>query len=174
MKMTADPRPGQKNSDLCQSCGLCCNGAIWDTTDVSLKHDEQFATIFVKEIESRGEGKLAKVTQPCVAFKGHCTQYEIRPHDCRSYQCKLLKQLSSGTIDFHKAQKTVNTAKRLLDSSAEQYNALYGDNLTRDEIAPVLRELSKKAHTNHHDKKFWQTFPHYVKFLAVCEQFFED
>lgn len=143
--MTTDRSREEQGSRLCQSCGLCCNGAVCDKTVVSPEKDTEFVQLFEKHIVSAPDGKRLWLDQPCVAFGGTCNHYEIRPVDCRTYTCALLRKYLSGEIAFDDASEIVRHALTSLDRASAQFNAQQGQFLTRDEIYPVLSEMRREA-----------------------------
>ena len=55
-------------------------------------------------------------SQPCPLWKGQCTIY-VSPHyprACRSYKCKLLKEMLGGNTSLPNALKVVEQAKGMI------------------------------------------------------------
>ena len=55
-------------------------------------------------------------SQPCPLWQGVCTVYTSPhyPHFCRTYKCKLLKQVLDETTSLHDAQTVVQQAKGMI------------------------------------------------------------
>lgn len=151
-------------SRLCKSCGLCCNGVVCSVTLISPRKDKVFADRFVEEIVVGQDGISFYINQPCPAFNGICSQYEIRPRDCLTYQCALLQKLSSGDITIEYALNIVRETLDALDTITSRYNTEHVQSLTRDEIYPVLKKLHDEAHGSDMQKAFWHS---YSDFLTV-------
>ena len=162
--MKKDSTLEKQGSELCRSCGLCCIGAVCNVTLVSPEEDREFANLFKEELVEEENGQKCWVDQPCVAFKGNCSQYKIRPIDCRTYQCALLKKFLSGKTTFKNASKTVRLTLTTLEKTTAQYNAQHSQSLTRDEISPVMKTLKRKAEAGGQQKTFWLRFPDYMTF----------
>ena len=156
------------------SCGLCCNGAVCEVALVSSTTDKSFAKLFRKELDSTLDGEVSRLPLPCFAFKGKCTQYDLRPLDCKTYQCGLLRKFLSGKITFESASETIRKALRCLDNTTSHYNALYDQSLTRDEISPVLRKLKREADKEGRKKAFWLRFPDYLTFCYLRVKYFDE
>lgn len=71
-------------SELCLSCGLCCDGSLFQL--VKLQPGESDPRLrLVPEHEA--------FAQPCSCFAaGACAIYEQRPAACRDFRCRLLGQ----------------------------------------------------------------------------------
>lgn len=99
-------------SALCASCGLCCDGTLFDHAKAE---EEELARLEAAGMDVfRGEDSL-RFRQPCPAYKGACCSiYADRFATCRSFRCALLRRLEAGEVDLGQAQETVRTAKELL------------------------------------------------------------
>ena len=99
---------------LCKSCGLCCTGHlfVW----AKLRSSEVDAAsrlglnVFGSHPTQRG------FSQPCPLWQGICTihaspQY---PHFCRTYKCKLLKEVIDESISLPIALTVIQQAKALI------------------------------------------------------------
>jgi hypothetical protein len=96
---------------LCKSCGLCCTGHLFISTKLrSLELDSARAlglNVFGSEPSQRG------FSQPCPLWQGQCTVYTSPhyPHFCRTYKCKLLKEVLDENTSLPKALTVVEEAK---------------------------------------------------------------
>jgi hypothetical protein len=96
---------------LCKSCGLCCSGHLF--TWVKLRSPEvRSATalglhVLGTDPEQRG------FNQPCPLWNGECTIHNAPeyPRSCRTYQCRLLKNLLDETTTLPAALSIVQAAK---------------------------------------------------------------
>lgn len=98
--------------DLCLSCAMCCNGAIFHY--IALPEDE-LAAAMAQGLEISGGRFSRGIPQPCVHLAGtRCTIYANRYRDCRTYRCVTLQALEGGEIDSAEARRRVGTAKTAL------------------------------------------------------------
>ena len=106
----------EEASQLCRSCGLCCNGVLHGF--VNLVPAEVGRIKHLGLAPKRIKGNWA-FPQPCPCFADTgCTIYADRPSVCRRYRCKLLKEFLDGKVDRDKAsitQKKVWCAVRDLE-----------------------------------------------------------
>jgi|SRR5688572_27939671 len=99
---------------LCKSCGLCCTGHlfVWSKLkSVELDSAEALGLHVFRSVPSqRG------FNQPCPLWLGECTVYTSPhyPHFCRTYKCKLLKQLLDETTSLSDALTVVQHAKGMI------------------------------------------------------------
>jgi uncharacterized protein len=115
---------GTTPSELCQRCGLCCDGTLFPRIDLS-PSDARRLTAHGFELIRRPRGGWA-IPLACQALEAsRCTAYDLRPGSCRAYQCALLGALAGGKVSFEQALGVVGEAKRLrsraLDEQLEQY-----------------------------------------------------
>lgn len=98
-------------SRLCLSCGLCCNGTLFEFATAAPEervHIEAVGLDYVEEESRTG------FRQPCPAFCGRCGIYDERPRVCQTFRCTLLRAVTQGEVPFDEAQKTIATAKELV------------------------------------------------------------
>ena len=91
--------------ELCGSCGLCCDGTLFSSVDVS--EDE------APGIARASEGGRLKVLQPCPAHEGGCRVYADRPRSCREFRCAPLEAMESGAMTPAQAKGLLDRAKAL-------------------------------------------------------------
>lgn len=115
----ADAASVSQGSDLCKSCGLCCTGHLfsWVRLNASELAPAQALGLNVIRSDPRQRG----FTQPCPVWQGQCTVYTSPhyPRGCRSYQCKLLKEVLDEKTPLLTSLTVVHQAKsmiRVLDS----------------------------------------------------------
>lgn len=104
-----------KGIELCLSCGLCCEGVIFNRA--ALKDDEiRLAKDYNLDYFPAGEEKFA-FRLPCHLYQDNkCSIYLSRPDACKRYRCDLLKRLTSGNIDLEESKQIVSQVKSLMDS----------------------------------------------------------
>lgn len=109
--------PADAAAELCQRCGLCCDGSLF--TQVPLAEDE------VDPAHRRGLVVLARadgspaLRQPCAALQGRrCAVYDARPAGCRRYRCMLLAALDERELDEREALAVVDEAHARLAALA--------------------------------------------------------
>jgi hypothetical protein len=99
---------------LCKSCGLCCSGHLFIWTKLrSAELDSAQAlglNVFRSDPRQRG------FSQPCPLWQGQCTIYTSPhyPHFCRTYKCKLLKEVLEENTSLADALTVVGQAKGMI------------------------------------------------------------
>ena len=99
---------------LCRSCGLCCTGHLFSWTKLrSAELDSAQAlglNVFRSVPSQRG------FSQPCPLWQGECTIYTSPhyPHFCRTYKCKLLKEVLDENTPLPNALTVVQQAKGMI------------------------------------------------------------
>jgi Fe-S-cluster containining protein len=66
---------------------------------------------------SRGKAPIARFPQPCAALCENrtCRLYANRPWQCRTFECKTLKDAKAGQVTFAAALALVKQARRRAD-----------------------------------------------------------
>jgi len=100
-------------TSLCKSCGLCCTGHLFIWTKLrsaELDSIQSFGLKVFREPNQRG------FNQPCPLWDGICTIYDSPqyPRFCKTFKCKLLKQLLDEVISLPSALEVVSQAKSLI------------------------------------------------------------
>ena len=109
-----DETKGSQGNILCKSCGLCCTGHLFIWTKLrSAELDSAQAlglNVFGSDPSQRGFG------QPCPVWQGECTIYASPhyPHFCRTYKCKLLKEVLDENTQLSDALTVVQQAKGMI------------------------------------------------------------
>ena len=100
---------------LCGSCGLCCDGTIFDGVpiDGSLLADARSRAL---PIAVRPGGP--ELRQPCPhhGADGLCAVYAARPAECARFECALLRRLRAGDVTDDDALARVAEARALAAS----------------------------------------------------------
>ena len=147
-----DETKGSQGNILCKSCGLCCTGHLFIWTKLrSAELDSAQAlglNVFGSDPSQRG------FSQPCPAWQGECTIYASRhyPHFCRTYKCKLLKevldentQLSDALIVVQQAKEMIHEVEALLPGSPNiNFRARLVAQLEENDNTDL--EFQRKAH----------------------------
>jgi hypothetical protein len=96
---------------LCKSCGLCCTGHlfIWAKLKSTELDSAEALGLNVFRSDPRNRG----FSQPCPLWQGQCTVYTSPhyPHFCRTYKCKLLKQVLDEHTSLPHALTVIEQAK---------------------------------------------------------------
>lgn len=127
---------------------------------------------FGNEVILEQDDKNFYISQPCFAYRGNCCQYQIRPLDCKTYQCALLKKLLSGKVTIEYALNIVNLTLTALDKVTAQYNADNAQSLTRDKISLVMKNAQQEARAVDLQKIFWRSNPDYLTFCFLRKKHF--
>jgi len=98
---------------LCKSCGLCCTGHlfVWAKLRSSeLDGAESLGLKVFREPHQRG------FNQPCPLWDGVCTVYTSPqyPRFCKTYKCKLLKQVLDEVTALPSALTVVQRTKDMI------------------------------------------------------------
>jgi hypothetical protein len=102
----------EEATDLCRSCGLCCNGILFDYVPVEEAEIDELAELGFAI--RRDEEGAARFDHPCPKFCGECAVYSKRPASCRRYRCELLKKFEAGQVSFADAKRIVTEAKDMI------------------------------------------------------------
>ncbi|GGD90392.1 hypothetical protein GCM10011515_07490 [Tsuneonella deserti] len=97
-------------SDLCVSCGICCEGSLFDQGPI-FPHEEPEAGELGFTIVQRNDGERFFLL-PCGNLCGSvCQIYEKRLTTCRTYKCPTLEAVEAREIDRTEADRRVAAAK---------------------------------------------------------------
>jgi Fe-S-cluster containining protein len=86
---------GSAASRLCRSCGLCCNGTIFDYVPVTDEESERLVRRLPMQPDDGERGRHFELGCPALGKRG-CGVYADRPISCSSFRCKLLRKVESG------------------------------------------------------------------------------
>ncbi len=119
-------------SRLCTSCGMCCNGVLFEI--VKLQPEDS-----IWDLEKLGMKVNRKKTepyfkQPCRFLDDcTCTIYTQRPTRCRHFECIQLKKLALGEITEADAQAKIDEARQRV-AGIQALLAIAGDAKTEDSL----------------------------------------
>jgi Fe-S-cluster containining protein len=105
---------------LCLACGLCCDGTLFDGVQLEPGDDaKKLKALGLPITVSRGRKPIARFPQPCAALCADrtCRLYANRPGQCRSFECKLFKQLRDGQTELAPALRLVGKTRRVADKA---------------------------------------------------------
>ncbi|MEP7121963.1 MAG: YkgJ family cysteine cluster protein [Byssovorax sp.] len=103
----------EAGSSLCQACGFCCDGTLFDGIFLT---DTDVVSVARVRLPVFRDDERPILRLPCTAHVGACTVYEDRPSICRSYQCELVNRLDAGDIDLPGALLRVERLRALIDA----------------------------------------------------------
>ena len=110
-----------KANDLCLSCGLCCDGAIFSSAALGEPATAPGVALAGVKLVDGGRG----FHLPCPSHVDRrCQVYLDRPLVCRTYRCQLLKSLDRDKINFDDALAIVGQAIARRDDARRQILAL--------------------------------------------------
>jgi hypothetical protein len=143
---------------LCKACGLCCTGHlfVWSKLkSAELDSAEALGLNVFRSVPSqRG------FNQPCPLWQGECTVYTSPhyPHFCRTYKCKLLKQLLDETTSLPHALTVIQHAKGMIAELEALLPSSPNTNF-RERLVAHLEEVERLKLSDgeeHTDKDFRQ------------------
>src|SRR4051812_33623473 len=100
-------------SELCQACGFCCDGTLFDGIFITEEDIAAVARVRLPLVDDDGSTTLRL---PCPAHIGTCTVYEDRPSTCRAYRCLLVTRLEEGDIDLEGALLRIERLRGLVEA----------------------------------------------------------
>ena len=110
----------ENSSNICLSCGLCCDGTLIGF--VELEEKEVPAIREIMEIEEENNENI--FLQPCDKYCNGCSIYEDRPANCIKFKCGLLKKFEKKEVAFDSALNAIELVKEKRDAIEEQIIAL--------------------------------------------------
>ena len=134
--MTSSEKAAQ---ELCQSCGLCCEGLLHSHGALMPHEVGEAAALGLDLVEGAEPG----FSLPCPRFDRCCTIYEMRPNACRGFRRALLRRLDEGSVDLDDALEIVSEALKLGNE------AMPG--ATAAELAKRFREHLRMRNSGHAD-----------------------
>jgi hypothetical protein len=111
---TLDAMNESRENILCKSCGLCCNGHLFAWVKLRPAELDPAETLGLNVF--RSDPNERGFSQPCPLWRGECTIHASPhyPHACRSYNCKLLKEVMSEKTPLPHALTVVEKAKEMI------------------------------------------------------------
>lgn len=97
---------------LCTRCGLCCDGTLFAEVELTGRGEATQLEAMGLEVDSDGAESLPL---PCAALRGtRCSVYAHRPHVCRTFECRLLKDVRAGDVTVDEALVSITEARAQL------------------------------------------------------------
>ncbi len=103
---------------LCLSCGMCCDGTLFDGVQLEPTDDgARLKALGLPVKVSRGRTPISRFAQPCAALCADqsCRVYRDRPYQCRVFECGVFRKAKAGQIDLAAAARVVRKGRRLAD-----------------------------------------------------------
>ncbi|MFO7880819.1 MAG: YkgJ family cysteine cluster protein [Bacteroidales bacterium] len=98
-----------KSSNICLSCGFCCEGVLIGF--VQLDKEELPVMRALKDIEEFENSGL--FFQPCANLDADgCNIYSQRPRQCDLFKCEILKAIENKSLDFDSALEVIYLVKQ--------------------------------------------------------------
>ncbi len=110
----------EDSSNLCLSCGLCCDGTLIGF--VQLEQQEVPALRQIMDIEETNNENI--FLHPCDKFCDGCTIYPDRPKNCIKFKCGLLKDVEQNAVTFESAVGSIELAKKKRAVIKDQLSSL--------------------------------------------------
>lgn len=132
------------DQQLCQKCGLCCNGTLFGFVRL-VDEDIQHIAEHIPELIIQDSKKTFR--QPCRYYRGKsCSIYgSWRPRACSIFACKLLIRYRQKKVSFVEAidviEQTVAQAKQV----RKRLSVVAGDN---EKALPIMFEEYVASHPN--------------------------
>lgn len=109
-------------STLCQRCGLCCDGSLFNVVPVKPAEVPVLRRRALEVVE-RDDGSHV-LRQRCAALDGtRCRIYADRPESCQRYRCLLFSALAEKEVSLDEALEVVNQAHALIAALGAQLAA---------------------------------------------------
>ena len=105
----------REGSELCTSCGLCCQG-IMEKAAVLEPDEVKLARDLGLKLFTSSDG-INKFHLPCPLIEGNFCSVYMSPHPnvCKEFQCILLDQLLSGEISLEASLKIITKIKKYIN-----------------------------------------------------------
>jgi hypothetical protein len=169
----------EQAENLCLSCGLCCDGSLYDVVTLEPTDDaRQLKLLGLPVTVSRGKTPVARFPQPCVALCENrtCRVYADRPSQCRVFECGVLKDAKADRITFAAALRLVKQARRRSDKVRRLLRDL-GDTDEHRALGERFHRISERLEAGGIDDATKAKYAdlslavHYLK-LQVLEKFY--
>lgn len=151
----ADETSASQATILCKSCGLCCTGHLF--TWAKLRPAELDPAQALGMNVFRSDPRQRGFSQPCPLWQGQCTIHTSAhyPHICRTYQCKLLKEVLDETTPLSQALTVVQQAKGMINELEALLPVSLNANF-RERLVARIEYLEESAGRGNADLEFRQ------------------
>ncbi len=142
---------------LCLTCGLCCDGALFK--DVELRPGDDAARLRALGLPLESRRGKKRFPQPCAALgrNCHCRIYGEHPARCREFECALLKSVAAGIVEVTAALRTIKQTR----ARADKVRALLRSVSDTDEhlaLSVRFRRTTKRLERDAPNEKAAETF----------------
>lgn len=158
------PAPGcwgvTSGEKLCLSCGLCCDGTLFDNVQLGPGDDaKKLKALGLPVSVSRAQPPVTLFVQPCAALCADrtCGRYADRPLQCRSFECAVFKDAEAGRIKFAAALRLVKQARRRADHIRQLLRTL-GDTDEHRSLSDRFRRTQRRMESGSADQAAGETF----------------
>jgi uncharacterized protein len=111
------------SSQLCLTCGLCCNGVLHAYTAIHPNEVELVRTLGLEVVPRKG---ALGFQQPCRLYQRECcSNYLSRPSSCKDYHCALLQKYLAGELKAEAAAQIIQRSNALYCALLAQLPAGY-------------------------------------------------
>lgn len=133
----SDPTP------ICLACGFCCDDTLFELATAKGNDSvESLVQIGLRAL-TNDAGVATGFPLPCPNFIGmQCSVYENRPTVCRTFRCKLLKDVQRGTYSVPEARQIALSTRALRDQLAPELDSMYRDAGVAGEGSSVISRLA--------------------------------
>ncbi len=124
----------QRVSRLCRSCGLCCNGVLFET--VRLQPGDIPKTLVSIGLKLKRKHGKPCMLQPCPVWGANgCSVYENRPVRCRQFECAQVVRFREGSLSEISVDKKIQAVKK----QAEEIRLLLVECGSKNVHRPLLK-----------------------------------
>ena len=109
---------GAPLTDLCEACGLCCDGTFY--TYVTTVPDDLPKLRNYPRLVLKIRDDQETFDEPCALHDGKgCTAYQDRPATCSGYFCKVLRAVARDDLTEDEARLLIKEARALVENVRE-------------------------------------------------------
>jgi uncharacterized protein len=128
-------------SNLCVSCGLCCNGTLFSRVKISLEESIRLKGLGIDVLEKK---HAMFMSIPCGKLKGSCcTVYENRPNGCQVFFCSLADKLKRKEVTFESARQSIEELQLEIEELKRLNGKLESVRQIRESLGDSTRAMSQ-------------------------------
>lgn len=133
---------------LCTECGLCCDGSLFSDVELSSAKELSGLEVLGLNVEDGDRSAPGLLLQPCNAREGkRCGIYQHRPKCCRTFECRLLKDVRSGKMSANDAREKI----AVVSTEMRSFRELIGINVSglplKEQYLEVMDSMSSQKQT---------------------------
>jgi Fe-S-cluster containining protein len=130
---------------LCTECGLCCDGSLFSDVELSGAKEISGLEALGVNIEDGDLSAAALLLQPCSALQSRrCSIYAHRPKCCRTFECRLLKDVQRGAMSCENARQTIAAVTRELRTFRELLGPNHSDLPLKEQYLEVIDSIAER------------------------------